>query len=74
VSTVSSALNHLSLTKEKEEPIFFPSPRINAAMAVKHNILYLYGGMVEDGDRQYTFCDFYSIGKLLCHQLPLRFY
>ncbi|XP_012215600.1 kelch domain-containing protein 4 [Linepithema humile] len=61
VPTVSSALNHLSLTKKKEGTIFFPSPRINAAMAVKHNVLYLYGGMVEEDDRQYTLCDFYSM-------------
>jgi len=33
-------------------------------MAVKHNVLYLYGGMMEEGDRQYTFSDFYSLGML----------
>ncbi|GAB1862226.1 Kelch domain-containing protein 4 isoform X1 [Camponotus japonicus] len=39
----------------------FPSPRMNAGMVMKHNILYLYGGLVEEGDRQYTLCDFYSL-------------
>lgn len=39
----------------------FPSPRMNAGMVIKHNILYLYGGLVEEGDRQYTLCDFYSL-------------
>lgn len=43
----------------------FPSPRMNAGMVVKNNILYLYGGLVEEGDRQYTLCDFYSLGMLL---------
>ncbi|XP_072751201.1 kelch domain-containing protein 4 [Anoplolepis gracilipes] len=40
---------------------FFPSPRMNAGMTMKHNVLYLYGGLVEEGDRQYTLCDFYSL-------------
>ena len=41
--------------------IFMPSPRMNALMAVKNGELFLYGGMFEAGDRQYTFSDFYSI-------------
>ncbi|XP_014206209.1 kelch domain-containing protein 4 [Copidosoma floridanum] len=41
--------------------IFMPSPRINPGLAVKHNILYLYGGMYEEGDKQYTLSDFYSL-------------
>lgn len=59
--TVSSAFNNLSLTKEKEGTVFFPSPRMAAAMVVKHNVLYLYGGIVEEDDRQYTLSDFYSL-------------
>lgn len=47
---------------EKVENIFFPSPRINPGLVVKNNILYLYGGMLEVGDKQYTFNDFYSLG------------
>ncbi|XP_043285970.1 kelch domain-containing protein 4-like [Venturia canescens] len=41
--------------------IFSPSPRINAGLAVKNGILYLYGGMFEDGDKQFTLNDFYSL-------------
>lgn len=41
--------------------VFQPSPRINCGLAVKHGVLYLYGGMFEDGDKQVTFSDFYSI-------------
>ncbi|XP_067004041.2 kelch domain-containing protein 4 [Anabrus simplex] len=40
---------------------FVPSPRMNCGLAVKHGTLYLYGGMVEDGDRQFTLSDFYSL-------------
>ncbi|CAH0546671.1 unnamed protein product [Brassicogethes aeneus] len=45
----------------EETQLFRPSPRINAGMAIKHGILYLYGGMSEEGDKQITFNDFYSL-------------
>lgn len=41
--------------------VFLPPPRINAGMVVKKGILYLYGGMYEDGDKQLTLNDFYSL-------------
>lgn len=41
--------------------IFSPCPRINPALAVKNNNLYLYGGMYEDGDKQITLNDFYRL-------------
>ncbi|CAD6232948.1 GSCOCG00007064001-RA-CDS [Cotesia congregata] len=40
---------------------FTPAPRINPGLVVKNNVLYLYGGLYEDGDRQYTLNDFYSL-------------
>lgn len=40
---------------------FLPNPRMNANLVVKHGILYLYGGLCEDGDRQLTLSDFYSL-------------
>ena len=43
--------------------VFQPPPRINAGLAVKRGILYIYGGMFEDGDKQLTLNDFYSLGK-----------
>ena len=42
--------------------VFVPPPRINGGLAIKKNILYLYGGMYEDGDKQLTLNDFYSLG------------
>lgn len=38
-----------------------PSPRSHAMLAVKHGILYLYGGMFEAGDRQVTLGDLYCL-------------
>ncbi|XP_060520369.1 kelch domain-containing protein 4 [Cylas formicarius] len=40
---------------------FHPSPRMNCGLAIKHGMLYLYGGMFEDGDRQLTYSDLYSL-------------
>lgn len=50
-----------AVLEEVKVGTFTPCPRINPGLAVKHNILYLYGGMFEDGSRQYTFNDFYSL-------------
>ncbi|XP_034190828.1 kelch domain-containing protein 4 isoform X1 [Osmia lignaria lignaria] len=64
IFTVTIGPARTSVTQEQEitqKDVFMPCPRINAALAVKHNILYLHGGMFEDGDRQYTLNDFYSL-------------
>lgn len=43
-----------------------PHPRFNATLAVQHDVLYVYGGTFEKGDREYTFDEMYAIdlGKL----------
>ncbi|XP_030313513.1 kelch domain-containing protein 4 isoform X2 [Calypte anna] len=38
-----------------------PCPRSNAMLAVKHGVLYVFGGMFEVGDRQFTLSDLHSI-------------
>ncbi|ERL87773.1 hypothetical protein D910_05162, partial [Dendroctonus ponderosae] len=45
----------------EKSAVFQPSPRINCGLAIKQGILYLYGGMFEDGERELTFSDLYSI-------------
>lgn len=45
----------------EESALFQPHPRISCGLAVKHGVLYLYGGMFEDGDKQVTFSDLYSL-------------
>ena len=44
-----------------ETDAFVPSPRMNPLLAVKNGVLYLYGGIFEEGDRQYTLSDFYTL-------------
>ena len=38
-----------------------PLERYNAMLAVQRNTLYIYGGIYETGDREYTLDDFYTI-------------
>lgn len=38
-----------------------PLPRINAGMLVERNTLYLYGGLLEVGDREITLDDFWKL-------------
>lgn len=40
---------------------FQPCPRINCGLAIRKGVLYLYGGMFEQGEKQITLNDFYSI-------------
>jgi len=54
--------------------VFTPSPRMNCGLVVKHGILYLYGGLVEDGDKQFTLSDFYSLGMKCSVYISLSSY
>ncbi|TPX15400.1 uncharacterized protein E0L32_004380 [Thyridium curvatum] len=44
----------------------FPHQRFNAQLAVQDDVLYIYGGTFEKGDREFTFDDMYAIdlGKM----------
>lgn len=47
----------------KEMPVLMepPHPRFNAQLAVQEDVLYIYGGTFEKGDREFTFDDLYTI-------------
>lgn len=61
-------------TEQKEEPVkldqrifmTMPHPRFNAQLAVQDDVLYIFGGTYEHGDREYTFDEMYTmdLGKL----------
>lgn len=60
----SSALqssNQRSISPKSKK--FTPCSRMSCCIAIKRNILYLFGGLYEDGEKQLTFGDFYSLGK-----------
>ncbi|XP_067854105.1 kelch domain-containing protein 4 isoform X3 [Heptranchias perlo] len=42
-------------------PIIEPCPRSSAMAAIKQGVFYIYGGMFEVGDRQFTLNDLYCI-------------
>lgn len=44
----------------------FPLPRFNAQLAVQNDVLYIYGGTFEKGDREFTFDEMYAVdlGKM----------
>lgn len=50
----------------KEVLFEFPHPRFNAQLTVQDDVLYIYGGTFEKGDREFTFDDMYAVdlGKL----------
>ncbi|XP_060595724.1 kelch domain-containing protein 4-like [Ruditapes philippinarum] len=41
--------------------VFTPSARMNTLLVVKNGLLFLYGGIYEVGDKQYTLSDMYSL-------------
>ncbi|XP_053304283.1 kelch domain-containing protein 4 [Spea bombifrons] len=67
VSTQTASESEEDDSDEEDEqetatgPLVEPSPRSNTMIAVKQSVLYVYGGMFEVGDRQFTLNDLYSI-------------
>ncbi|XP_053487587.1 kelch domain-containing protein 4 isoform X1 [Ictalurus furcatus] len=71
VMTIKQAIPTAQESEEEEEeeeegegaaaPSVEPCPRSSAMAAVKHGKLYLYGGMFEVGDRQFTLNDLYCL-------------
>ena len=57
-----------NLSEKPEKVVMFemPHPRFNAQLAVQDDILYIFGGTFEKGDREYTLDEFWAIdlGKL----------
>ncbi|KAF2085344.1 galactose oxidase, partial [Saccharata proteae CBS 121410] len=56
------------LPERPEKTVMFemPHPRFNAALTVQDDVLYIFGGTFEKGDREYTFDEMWAIdlGKL----------
>ncbi|KUI66740.1 Kelch repeat-containing protein 3 [Cytospora mali] len=52
--------------REMPVSLELPHPRFNAQLTVQDDVLYIYGGTFEKGDREFTFDDLYAIdlGKM----------
>lgn len=48
-------------TIAKQMSMDLPHPRFNAQLAVLDDVLYIYGGTFEKGDREFTFDEMYAI-------------
>ena len=48
-------------SQETSKQLTVPSPRFNAGMTFKGGSLYLFGGLWESGEKDYTLKDFYSL-------------
>ncbi|KAL8640473.1 MAG: hypothetical protein Q9228_002614 [Teloschistes exilis] len=56
----------ISVMPMKTTRFTMPHPRFNAQLAVQDDVLYIFGGTYEHGDREYTFDELWAIdlGKL----------
>ncbi|KAG0583546.1 hypothetical protein KC19_3G145600 [Ceratodon purpureus] len=59
--TDSGSVDPSSAPAELEPQIVKPCPRINSLMVVGRDTLYLYGGMMELGEREVTMDDLYTM-------------
>ncbi|XP_077503607.1 kelch domain-containing protein 4 isoform X1 [Amblyomma americanum] len=57
----TDAMSQEAATSEAPKESFIPVPRMGSCLAIKHGIFYLYGGMFEDNDRQFTLSDMYAL-------------
>ncbi|XP_051830766.1 kelch domain-containing protein 4 isoform X1 [Antechinus flavipes] len=61
VASAASESEEEEASDEAGSPVVEPCARSNAMLAVKQGMLYVYGGMFEAGDRQFTLNDFYCL-------------
>ena len=67
IFTVTVAGPKLEVTSSTSQlDVGGPSPRMNAAIAMVRHNLWIFGGSYEQGSRQYTLCDFYSLDINKC--------
>lgn len=60
-STAAPALPKVPSLFPNRRPKNVPSPRMNAGLCVCKGTLYIYGGLYEEDNKQYTFNDFYAL-------------
>lgn len=60
-SSASAALPKVPSLFPNKRPKNVPSPRMNPGVCVCKGTLYIYGGLSEEDNKQYTFNDFYAL-------------
>merc|ERR1712083_995840 len=64
VGTVETGEKSKVIESEPDKDVFIPSPRFSSGLVFKSNMLYLFGGIWEDGEKDLTLKDFYSLDTL----------
>ena len=59
-SQTHSSVQSINVTSHGDSK-FWPCARMNAQLAVRSGVLYLYGGLYEEGDKQVTLQDMYAL-------------
>lgn len=59
----SSGPSQTIKSKSKSSTADIPSARMKPGLAISKGTIYLYGGEYENGSKQYTLNDFYSLGE-----------
>ncbi|XP_023326952.1 kelch domain-containing protein 4 [Eurytemora carolleeae] len=68
--TISSTIGTMETGEKSKEgvpvnkDVFTPSPRFSSGLVYKSGILYLFGGIWEDGEKDLTLKDFYSLDSV----------
>lgn len=60
-SSLAEQSHDLTVADAAAAPVVEPCPRSNAMATVHQGKLFLYGGMFEVGNRQFTLNDFYCM-------------
>lgn len=63
ITVGGSSFTQTPVSKAKSENYNVPSQRMKPGLAICKGSLYLYGGEYENGSKQYTLNDFYSLGR-----------
>lgn len=64
VGAAKDASASKSKSKSSDLVVNAPTPRMKPGLAICKGHLYLYGGELENGPKQFTLNDFYSLGEL----------
>lgn len=59
VESMETAASGIAIAMEVET--FMPSKRMKPCLAMRDGVMYMYGGLYEEGDKQVTLTDFYAL-------------
>jgi len=61
IGTIDSGEKDKQAAIDPDKEVFIPSPRFSSGLVYKSGSLYMFGGLWEDGEKDLTLKDFYSL-------------